>query len=188
TVLERRGVVGGAAVTEEFHPGFRNSVASYTVSLLQRKVSEDLDLHGHGLRVLLRRRNNFLPLPDGGHLLTGGGRTAEEVAKFSRPDAEMLPAYEAPLDGMADVLRALVPAVLQHLLYRFPGSGARHLNRWFESGPVRALFGVGGTLGNYASHYAPGAAYELLHHVFGKANGFKGAWGHAIGGMGAITP
>src|SRR5690606_7274432 len=62
TVLERRGVVGGAAVTEEFHPGFRNSVAAYTVSLLQPKVIEELDLHGHGLRIVLRRRNNFLPL------------------------------------------------------------------------------------------------------------------------------
>src|SRR5690606_40385013 len=79
TVLERRGVVGGAAVTEESHPGFRNSVASYTVSLLQPKVIEELDLHGHGLRIVLRRRHDFLPLPDGGYLLTGGGRTAEEL-------------------------------------------------------------------------------------------------------------
>jgi phytoene dehydrogenase-like protein len=107
TVLERRGVVGGAAVTEEFHPGFRNSVASYTVSLLQPKVIADLDLHGHGLRVVQRRRNNFLPLPGGDYLLTGAGRTAEEVAKFSRRDAEMLPAYEARLDAIADVLRVL---------------------------------------------------------------------------------
>src|SRR5690606_24605687 len=73
TVLERRGVVGGAAVTEEFHPGFRNSVAAYTVSLLQPKVIADLDLHGHGLRIVRRRRDNFLPLPGGGYLLTGGG-------------------------------------------------------------------------------------------------------------------
>src|SRR5690606_36659508 len=88
TVLERRGVVGGAAVTEEFHPGFRNSVASYTVSLLQPKVIQDLDLHAHGLRVVPRRHNNFLPQPDGRYLLTVAGRTAEEVAKFSRRDAE----------------------------------------------------------------------------------------------------
>jgi phytoene dehydrogenase-like protein len=220
TVLERRGVVGGAAVTEEFHPGFRNSVASYTVSLLQPKVIADLDLHGHGLRVVQRRRNNFLPLPGGGYLLTGAGRTAEEVAKFSRRDAEALPAYEARLDAIADVLRALalqappnvtdggwwkaLPELLrgarlgkrlhaldgtlrQELLDLFSISAAEYLDRWFESDPVKALFGFDGVVGNYASPYAPGSAYVLLHHVFGEVNGVKGAWGHAIGGMGAIT-
>lgn len=220
TVLERRGVVGGAAVTEEFHPGFRNSVASYTVSLLQPKVIQDLDLHAHGLRVVLRRHNNFLPLPDGRYLLTGAGRTAEEVAKFSRRDAEALPAYEARLEAMADVLRALAlqpppnvtdgswlqalpgllrtarlgrqlhaldPALRQDLLDLFTISAAEYLDRWFESDPIKALFGFDGIVGNYASPYAPGTAYVLLHHVFGEANGVKGAWGHAIGGMGAIT-
>ncbi len=106
-VLERRGVVGGAAVTEEFHPGFRNSVAAYTVSLLQPKVNRDLELDRHGLRVVLRRANNFLPRPDGSYLLTGAGRTREEVAKFSRKDADALPEYERRLDAIADVLRAL---------------------------------------------------------------------------------
>jgi phytoene dehydrogenase-like protein len=73
TVLERRHIVGGAAVTEEFHPGFRNSVASYTVSLLQPRVIADLDLHAHGLRIVQRKRSNFLPLADNRYLLTGGG-------------------------------------------------------------------------------------------------------------------
>src|SRR5512135_2971038 len=73
-VFERRGVVGGACVTEEFHPGFRNSIASYTVSLLQPKVINDLDLAAHGLRIVQRRLNNFLPLPDGRHLKTGAGQ------------------------------------------------------------------------------------------------------------------
>ncbi len=82
-VLERRAVVGGAAVTEEFHPGFRNSVASYTVSLLNPKIIADLDLHRHGLRIVERPAMNFLPLPDGGYLLTGEGRTKSEIAKFS---------------------------------------------------------------------------------------------------------
>ena len=75
-VFERRGVVGGACVTEEFHPGFRNSTAAYTVSLLQPKVIADLKLHEHGLRIVERRAQNFLPLPDGRYLLTGEGRTA----------------------------------------------------------------------------------------------------------------
>src|SRR6201999_2007963 len=84
TVLERRGVVGGAAVTEEFHPGFRNSVASYTVSLLNPKVIRDLQLHEHGLRIAERKMSTFLPTDDGRYLATGAGRTYDEVAKFSR--------------------------------------------------------------------------------------------------------
>src|SRR5450432_2417421 len=81
TVLEQRDVVGGAAVTEEFHPGFRNSVAAYTVSLLNPKVIKDLDLHGHGLRIVERRAANFLPTEDGRYLLSGGERTYGEVAR-----------------------------------------------------------------------------------------------------------
>src|SRR5579862_7421634 len=90
TVLERRDVVGGAAVTEEFHPGFRNSVASYTVSLLNPKVIRDLDLPGQGLKVVERRAANFLPTEDGRYLMTGGERTNAEVAKFSERDAARL--------------------------------------------------------------------------------------------------
>ena len=107
-VLERRAVVGGAAVTEEFHPGFRNSVAAYTVSLLNPKVIADLRLAAHGLRIVERRIANFLPLDDARYLKVGGGRTREEVAKFSTRDAERLDAYQARLEAVADVLRALV--------------------------------------------------------------------------------
>src|ERR1700740_2663971 len=82
-VLERRAVLGGAAVTEEFHPGFRNSVASYTVSLLNPKVIRDPDLTAHGLKVVERRCANFLPTADGDYLLTGAGRTQAQVARFS---------------------------------------------------------------------------------------------------------
>jgi len=219
-VLERRGVVGGAAVTEEFHPGFRNSVAAYTVSLLQPKVIRDLDLAAHGLRIVQRRLNNFLPLPDGRYLATGAGRTAAEVAKFSCHDAERLPEYERRLDAIADVLRALalepppnvtdsgwlaaLPELLRagrlgrrlasidaslrtDLLDLFAISAAEYLDRFFESEPIKAVLGFDGIVGNYASPYTPGSAYVLLHHVFGEVNGVKGAWGHAIGGMGAIT-
>ena len=219
-VLERRDVVGGAAVTEEFHPGFRNSVAAYTVSLLQPKVIRDLDLERHGLKIVLRRANNFLPRPDGSYLLTGGGRTREEVAKFSRKDADALPEYERRLDAIADVLRALalepppnvsdggwlkalpelaragrlgkrlgaLDATLRNdLLDLFTISAAEYLDRFFESEPIKAVLGFDGVVGNYASPYTPGSAYVLLHHVFGEVNGVKGAWGHAIGGMGAIT-
>src|SRR5436190_111461 len=107
TVLERRAVVGGAAVTEEFHPGFRNSVAAYTVSLLNPKVIRDLDLAGHGLRIVERRCANFLPTADGRYLLTGEGRTQAEVARFSARDAARLPEYAERLEAIAQVLREL---------------------------------------------------------------------------------
>src|SRR6202453_423767 len=105
TVLERRGVVGGAAVTEEFHPGFRNSVAAYTVSLLNPKVIRDLELQRHGLRVVERRLANFLPLDESSYLKVGAGKTREEVAKFSPRDADRLDAYGERLEAIADVLR-----------------------------------------------------------------------------------
>ncbi|MDB5432262.1 MAG: FAD-dependent oxidoreductase [Caulobacter sp.] len=220
TVLERRGVVGGAAVTEEFHPGFRNSVASYTVSLLNPKVIADMDLHGHGLKVVQRKVSNFLPLNDRESLCVGGGRTHAEVAKFSQKDADRLDAYGERLEAIADVLRGIVletppnvtdagwgaaiPELLKaaglgnrlakldmtgrrDLLALFSQSAGDYLDGWFESDPIKAAYGFDGVVGNYASPYTPGSAYVLLHHVFGEVNGVKGAWGHAIGGMGAIT-
>jgi len=108
TVLEGRDVVGGAAVTEAFHPGFRNSVAAYTVSLLNPKVIRDMDLAGYGLRIVERPLANFLPLDESSYLKLGAGRTAAEVAKFSKRDAGRLEAYAAHLDSAADLLRALV--------------------------------------------------------------------------------
>jgi phytoene dehydrogenase-like protein len=220
TVLEGRGVVGGAAVTEEFHPGFRNSVAAYTVSLLNPKVIRDLDLPRHGLKVVERGLANFLPLDDTQYLKVGAGKTEQEVAKFSARDASRLPAYAERLDVIADVLRDLVletppnvtaggwlaaiPELLRgaragkriakldmpmrrELLDLFVKSAGDYLDAWFESAPIKAAYGFDGIVGNYASPYAAGSGYVLLHHVFGEVNGKKGAWGHAIGGMGAIT-
>src|SRR5437764_8601428 len=109
-VLERRAVVGGAAVTEEFAPGFRNSAAAYTVSLLQPKVIRDLRLADHGLKIVERPYSNFLPLPDGRAFRLGGGleRTQAELARFSARDAARLPDYYGAIDSAADVLRGLV--------------------------------------------------------------------------------
>src|ERR1700754_381076 len=108
-VLERRHIVGGAAVTEEFHPGFRNSVASYTVSLLQPKVIRDMKLAERGLRIVERPISNFLPQEDGRYLILGGGleKTQAEFRKFSNHDADVLPAYYETLETVADVLRGL---------------------------------------------------------------------------------
>jgi phytoene dehydrogenase-like protein len=106
-VFERRSVVGGACVTEEFHPGFRNSTAAYTVGLLQPKIIRDLKLHDYGLRIVERRVQNFLPLPDGRYLLTGEGRTEREIAKFSAKDAARYPAYRAQIRRVVELLRGL---------------------------------------------------------------------------------
>src|SRR5262249_13601441 len=111
-ILERRSIVGGAVVTEEFHPGFRNSTASYTVGLLHPKVIRDLRLAEHGLRIVERPFSNFLPLGSapGEYLKAGGGleATQAEVARFSKRDAERLPAWYAMLDRVAEVLRELL--------------------------------------------------------------------------------
>jgi phytoene dehydrogenase-like protein len=216
-VLERRSVVGGAAVTEEFHPGFRNSTASYTVSLLHPKVIRDLRLAAHGLKIVERPLANFLPLTEHDSLQVGGGlaATQAEVARFSRKDAEALPAYYAMLERVADTVRALLLetppnvgggahelvqawkagrklkkldlAARRDLLDVFTKSAGDVLDRWFESDPIKAAFGFDAVVGNFASPYTPGSAYVLLHHVIGEVNGKRGQWGHAIGGMGAIT-
>src|SRR5262244_3346063 len=106
-VVDRRKVLGGAAVTEEFHPGFRNSVAAYTVSLLNPTVIADLDLAAHGLRIVPRRAQNFLPSPDGRALLIGADAGAE-IAKLSARDATRYAAFNREIDAVADVLRGLV--------------------------------------------------------------------------------
>ncbi|MEZ5891879.1 MAG: NAD(P)/FAD-dependent oxidoreductase [Parvularculaceae bacterium] len=216
-VCERRSVVGGAAVTEEFHPGFRNSVASYTVSLLSPRVIADMKLASYGLVVKNRPVSNFLPTEDGRYIKAGGGleKTQAEFRKFSNADADRLPAYYERLEAVADVLRnvsmqtppnpksklsaalaaaqQLLPVARgdltlhQDVLDLFTKSARTFLDGWFDSDPVKAVFGFDAVVGNYASPDTPGSAYVLLHHVFGEVNGVKGAWGHAIGGMGAIT-
>ncbi len=217
TVLERRGIVGGAAVTEELHPGFRNSSLSYTVSLLHPQVIRDLDLARHGLRVVERPYSNFLPLPDGTAFRLGGEHGARDLAQRSARDAERLPGYYAMLDRVVAVIRVLAmqtpPNVSDRfvladwlasysvarqlrgldlrgrrdLLDLFTKSAGELLDHWFECEALKAALGWDSVVGNFASPYTPGSAYVLLHHVFGEVNGKSGVWGHAIGGMGAIT-
>ncbi len=217
--LEARGIVGGAAVTEEFHPGFRNSTASYTVSLLNPNVIDDLDLYAHGLSVVSREIANFWPLGDtpGEHLkLTfDADRNKDEFARLSHADAEALSRYSADIEAAADVLRGLIletPPNLgggvadiwralkvggrlsrlkddaQRLVFDlFTLSAEDFLRRYFEHPAIIGAFAFDGIVGNYAAPSTPGTAYVLLHHAFGEVNGRKGEWGHAIGGMGAIT-
>ena len=172
-VLERRSVVGGAAVTEEFHPGFRNSSASYTVSLLNPKIIRDLKLAQHGLRIIERPYANFLPLNDREYIKVGGGiaATQAEVARFSKRDAEKLPAYFVMLDRVAGVLKDLlletppnvgggITDMLQawkvgrqfkaldmssrrDVLDLFTKSAGDVLGHYFESEPIKACFEIG---------------------------------------------
>jgi len=216
-VLEKNAVVGGAAVTEEFHPGFRNSVAAYTVSLLDRHVIADLELRRHGLKIVERPVANFWPVDDTRYLLMPYGTASRQraVAQFSLKDAEWLPAYDAALERAASFLRELAlrrppnvgGGILEMiasaglgrrlfglslddkrlLLDLFTKSAADFLDGWFESAVVKGALAFDGIVGAYASPYTPGTAYVLLHHCFGEVNGKTGVWGHAVGGMGAIT-
>jgi len=216
-VLERRAIVGGAAVTEEFYPGFRNSVASYAVSLLSPKIISDMALARHGLKVVIRPMAYFAPSPDGRRLLLG--RDASEnhaaLASLSQKDAAAYGPYHEKLDRLVDLLRAtlamtppnvggglkdIVAAAMlgndvrklglegqRDLLDFFAKSAGDLLDATFENSLIKGALGFDAITGFYGSPYTPGSAYVLLHHVFGEVNGVKGAWGHAIGGMGAIT-
>ena len=216
-VLERRSVVGGAAVTEEFHPGFRNSVASYTVSLLNPKIIEDLELHENGLEIVHRRVNNLWPHRDGNFLsfVLGTENLKDEIALFSNKDAQSLDRYLRDVGMVADLIREFLlktppnvggglreifkAAQLGNKLRKltlederivldiFTKSVSDFLDLYFENEHVKAAFAFDGIVGNYADTQSSGSAYVLMHHAFGEVNGVKGVWGHAIGGMGAIT-
>src|SRR3954466_14664534 len=214
-VLEAAGTVGGAAVTDEFLPGFRNSAASYTVSLLQPKVIRDMELERHGLKVVLRKTDNFLP-GDDDYLLAGrGGLTRKEIGRHVKADAEAYDRYHDDLETVVRLLKkwllrappnvgnkvSAIPKLLSlgrdmaglslaetRTVHDFAvRSAADILDRYFEGDLTKALFGFDGVVGNFASPQSPGTAYVLLHHLFGEAAGVPAAWGHAVGGMGSIT-
>ncbi len=217
-VLEKNSSTGGAASTEEFFPGFRNSVASYTVSLLNPKVITDLELHRHGLKIVERPAGNFWPL-DGKramHLPYGSSAARQKaIGEFSKRDGDRYPDYDAALSRAASVLRDLVVRTPPNagggilelikggavgrrvlklslgdqrlLLELFTASASDFLGRWFENEHIKAAFGFDGIVGAYQPPSSPGTAYVLLHHCFGEVNGKQGVWGHAIGGMGAIS-
>jgi phytoene dehydrogenase-like protein len=216
-VVERRHVVGGAAVTEEFHPGFRNSVCSYVVSLLDPTIMRDLQLQHYGLTIVDRPAGSLSILPDGQYLQVSRDVAVarSEIAKFSGKDADAYDAFDREITEMAEVLREVMREAPPNM-----GGGLRdmwtalklgnrlrklsrqqqatfaelmtmsigdYLDRWFESDPIKGDFGFEGIVGNMVSPYQAGTAYVLLHHAFGEINGRTGVWGHAKGGMGAIT-
>lgn len=216
TVLEARNQVGGAAVTEEFHPGFRNSVYSYSVSLLHPKVIAELELEKHGLEIMERPAGTLSLLENDKLLLTRDGAQArQEIARFSAQDAERIDEFEAQIETVAMALRAMASEAPPNigggwrdavsllksgkLMYRL---GKKHqavlvdlmtkslgdyLDMWFEGEALKGVLGLEGVIGNFAEPYQAGTAYVLLHHAFGEVKGKAGAWGIARGGMGAIT-
>ena len=215
-VLERRPVIGGAAVTEEFHPGYRNSVYSYAVSLLHPQVIRDLELHRHGLEII-ERPAGTVSLLQGDHLLLSRDpeQARREIARFSPTDAERFDDYDEHISAVAAALRELAVNTppdltggwrnalrllrtgntlrklgrnqrtdLAELMTRSLGD---YLDSWFESDALKGILGLECVIGNFVDPYQAGTAYVLLHHAFGEVNGRIGAWGHARGGMGAIT-
>ena len=217
-VLERLDVVGGAAVTEEFHKGFRNSVASYTVGLLEQRVMDDMKLADQGLRIVQRPLANFVPRIDapGLELHERVTDTQASIRAHSQRDAERYPKYLAELTAITRLLKSTFlerPVELsggwrewQRVIRRLPrlrelgrvarlrtayrllvGSAGTWLDDWFEASLLKGGLGFDTVIGHYASPYSPGSGYLLLHHTVEGVKGIQGAWGHAIGGMGAIT-
>jgi phytoene dehydrogenase-like protein len=214
-ILERRHVIGGAAVSEEVWPGYTVSVASYVMSMLSPRVIRDLELARHGYRLLPADRL-FVPFPDGRSLSYHDdvGKTCAEIARFSRRDAEAYPAFARHLGEGAAVLRALLyetppdPSTgrwrdlkataallwrhrraarsMYRLIDLMTESIHDYLARWFESDEVMALFAYYAGLGSFAGPRTPGTAYVLLHYMTGEHGG-AGGWGFVRGGMGAIS-
>jgi phytoene dehydrogenase-like protein len=216
-VLERRHIVGGAAVTEELFPGFRYSVCSYAVSLLRPQIIGELDLARHGLRIL-PLDGTFTPLPHGDRLWRTDDHAAthREIARHSTRDAD---AYAGYGHAMADMARFVKPVLdmtppdpasrnprdllrLASLVHRFRAlpqsaqhifvqlmtmSAADFLAQWFETDVLKATMAASGIIGTFLGVRSPGTAYVLLHHYMGEIDGVFRSWGVPVGGTGAIS-
>ncbi|HXG50608.1 MAG TPA: NAD(P)/FAD-dependent oxidoreductase [candidate division Zixibacteria bacterium] len=216
-VLERRHVIGGAAVTEEIYPGFKYSVCSYVVSLLRPEVIRELELTRHDLEII-PLDSTFTPFPDGDYLVRWGdhAKTRREIARHSRTDAEAYEEYGKlmvqmamavkPLLGMAppqpgswsprEILgwsriarhfTALPESLLYRLLKLMTMSSADFLDEWFETEALKATMSASGIIGTFMGPRSPGTAYVLLHHYMGELDGVFRAWGLPRGGMGAVS-
>ncbi|MGH2721563.1 MAG: phytoene desaturase family protein [Actinomycetota bacterium] len=206
-VLERRDVVGGAAVTEELLPGWRVSTAAYSLSLLRPDVFHDLGLAAHGLSFRPKDPQLFVPLPDGRHFFVwrDPGRTAEELGRIHRGDADAYRRWGAFWDDAVGLLRPLVEAhdppplagVEARLRRRgrddvwrlaVAGSAAGTVEAFFASDEVRGAFASQGVIGTAAGPRAPGTAWVMAYHALGgELNGAAGTWAYVHGGMGSVT-
>jgi phytoene dehydrogenase-like protein len=214
-VLERRGLVGGAAVTEEPWPGYRISSASYVVSLLPPRIVRELDLERHGYQVSLVTPDYFVPFPDGSGLTLWGdtARDAAEIARFSTADAGSYVEFDRYFGRVAHLLKDLLFVVPPNLslgdLPRWAALGARlrgwtgrdlaetvrlftisaadFLDEWFEDERVKGVLATQAIIGAWCGPMSPGSAYVLMHHWIGQAGGHDGAWGWVHGGMGSVS-
>ena len=216
-VLERRHILGGAAVTEEIIPGFLFSECSYVVSLLRPEIIRELDLPRHGLEIL-PLDGTFSPMPDGNHLwrMNDHAKSIREIRRHSRVDAE---AYDEFSKMMTPVCRFVKPMLsmippdpttlnprdlkqLHFLMQRFRElssderytliqlmtmSSADFLDQWFETDVLKATMSASGIIGTFLGIRSPGTAYVLLHHYMGEIDGAFRSWGFSRGGTGAIS-
>jgi phytoene dehydrogenase-like protein len=216
-VLEKRHVLGGAAVSEELYPGFTFSVASYVVSLFRPHIIRELELAKHGYEVI-PMDCSFLPLPDGDSLARWADphRSRREIARFSKKDAEVYPEFsrvmthmgklaKAVIDHPAPNLHSIHPKEIANLLrlgkaFKELGPDLLHLNiklvtmsaldfldLWFESEVLKAPMSVSGIIGTFQGIRSPGTAYVLLHHYMGQLDGVFRSWGFSKGGTGGVS-
>ena len=204
-VLEQRGVIGGATVTEEAFPGYHLSTCSYVCNLLLPEVVRDLEMVRHGYDVRPFDPQYFCPYPDGRYLMThlDGAKTRANIATFSVNDANAYDAYWAmwgrilarmqpllrgPAPGWAEIERAFAgPEGMEDWRTLTMSSVAELLDRFFESEEVKGPYATGGVIGVNAGPRTPGTAYVKYHHLIGSVGGHQGAWGYVRGGMGSIA-
>ena len=216
-VLEKRHVLGGAAVSEEMFPGFTFSVASYVVSLFRPHIIRELELAKHGYEVI-PMDCSFLPLPDGDSLArwADSNRSRREIARFSKKDSEVYPEFSRVMTHMGKLAKAVIdhpapditsyhPKELANLLrlgkaFKDLGPDLLHLNtklvtmsaldfldQWFESEVLKAPMSVSGIIGTFQGVRSPGTAYVLLHHYMGQLDGVFRSWGFSKGGTGGVS-
>jgi phytoene dehydrogenase-like protein len=214
-VLERRDILGGAAVTEEPWPGYRVSSASYVISLLPPRIVRELDLERHGYRVSIVTPDYFVPFPDGSGLTLWGdaSRDAAEIAKFSAADAAAYLEFDRHFDRLAHLLKDLLFVVPPNLALAelpkwaavgaklrgwtgrdiaaavrlFTMSAADFLDEWFGDVRVKGALATQAIIGAWCGPMSPGSAYVLMHHWIGEVDGHAGAWGWVHGGMGGVS-
>src|SRR4030081_2202831 len=216
-VLERRHVLGGAAVTEEIIPGFLFSECSYVVSLLRPEIIRELDLPRHGLEIL-PLDGTFTPMTNGDYLwrVNDHAKTRREIARHSKLDAEAYDEYGKVMLEMAHFVKPIMnmtppdpaslnPRGLMEMLTmarRFQKlsaddkynqvqlmtmSAVDFLDQWFETDVLKATMSASGIIGTFLGVRSPGTAYVLLHHYMGEIDGAFRSWGFSRGGTGAIS-
>jgi phytoene dehydrogenase-like protein len=216
-VLERRHIVGGACVTEEVFPGYKVSTAAYVNSLFRPEIIRDLHLKEYGFEPIERNPASFSPFLDGRSLMLGTGshQDVDEIAKFSKKDAENYPKYEAMLERVASVVEPTLTQIPPNLIHPqlgqllqmgkmgkamqklgpamgeaievLTGAATPILDRWFESEELKGTIATDAIIGAFMAPSMPGTAYVLFHHVMGETNGKRGVWSYVRGGMGGLT-